>query len=217
MSKTQIRANSSQKKTYRLVKCRPNSHQQKPTQDKRKIQMRKEEKSRKNYTTFTTSHLPKSGKGKPKLAQRAKGIPRYHQTLQKSFPEDFNSSAMKRVKIKVKVKGDKETFYDYLDKNDIAQIALIMNERLPRRVKMKARGQKEAKEPNPASLKFPKVIKKLLKKEKKERQAHKRKEGKKSRKKIKLLQKQKMISMISGAFGCDHTAICEARAEEESD
>lgn len=183
MSTIQNTTNIPQKKTYRLVKVRSNSHQFKLKNEARKNFLKNSEKNfkneknsnfekneKKNFSTFTTSHMPKSGSCQPKMPTGEKKVARYHQVLQSSFPKDFDNTDLKRVKIKVKVKGDKETFYDYFSKNEIFLRSEIMNEKLPKKIKVKLRGQKEIKEPNPASLKFPKIIKKLLKKEKKERQ-----------------------------------------------
>lgn len=201
MSTIQLRKNPTQK--FKLVKLKSNSHKFKPGKQNRKNfkECKSEKPAPKNYSTFTTSHLPKSGLNKPKATEKKKSskVPRYHQVLQNSFPKDFNNSNMKKVKIKVKVKGDRETLYDYLDKTEIALTTQIMNERMPKKIKVKIKGMKEVKEPNPASLKFPKVIKKLLKKEKKERQA----QNKKSKKEVKMKRKQKMKKMIHAMMGGD--------------
>lgn len=166
-----FRAKSTANKTYKLVKTRSTSHQFKLQKS-----FPKQIKEKNNIKTFTSSHFPpvqeeKISK-KVKEKERVNEIPRYHQNLKnsESSKDIFGDRNLKKVKIRLKVRGEKVTYYDFVDKNENFLTSQILSEKVPKKMKFKSKRENVKtcpKEPNPASLKFPKCVKKILKKEKK--------------------------------------------------
>jgi hypothetical protein len=77
---------------------------------------------------------------------------------------------LKISKIKVKVRGKKETIYEYLSAQETAANREVMDEFMPRRMK------RPCMEPNPNSLRFPKEERKIGTKKKK-KEASRRKQS----------------------------------------
>ena len=95
------------------------------------------------------------GKSKP-------AIPKYHQILKTLYPKDYVHN-LKKSKMRVKVRGKKETIYEYLSVEETNASKEVLDDFIPRRMK------RPCPEPNPNSLRFPKEFRK---KGAKKKQAH---------------------------------------------
>jgi len=81
-------------------------------------------------------------------------VPRYHKMLRESFPNDCIQK-LKKAKIRVKVRGEKETVYEYLTHEEMRETSGVMIEMIPRKLR-----NEYAPEPKPNCLRFPKEFKK---------------------------------------------------------
>ena len=90
-----------------------------------------------------------------------KKVPRYHQNFKELFPQD-NIEELKKLKIRFKVRGQRETVYEYVTQKEfnlITEANGLGNAKPPRPRK----GASE-EPPNPNSLRFPAEFRKKKKK-----------------------------------------------------
>jgi hypothetical protein len=120
-----------------------------------------------------------------KLVKGLRAKSRYHQALRESFPNDCIQK-LKRAKIRVKVRGEKETVYEYLTQAEMRTTSEVFTERIPRILR-----DGFAPEPKPNGLKFPKEFKK--KKASKREKKRKKKNEQLSRSKKEASQMRNLV------------------------
>lgn len=96
-------------------------------------------------------------------------VPKYHQILKTLYPKDYVQN-LKKSKMRVKVRGKKETIYEYLSPEETRVSKAVLDDFVPRRMR------RACIEPNPNSLRFPREFRrKSMRKKRKEEKRKKRK------------------------------------------